>query len=186
MQIRRATRDDLPAILAISNWAAQHTPANFAIEPETPETWQSSWEATEAMYPWLVAAAGPEVIGFAKASPHRARCAYLHSAEVTVYVHRDHHRKGVGRALYAALMPVLQGQGYFTVTAGITLPNPASVRLHESFGFRQVGVFERIGYKFGRFHDVSYWQAFLQPANQEPKAIKPVECAYHDSDTITS
>lgn len=175
MLIRPAKREDVPAILAISNWAAVHTPANFAIEPETVESWIRSFDDTYRMHPWLAATdEGGQVIGFAKASPHRSRCAYAWSADLSVYVHPDHHGRGVGRALYARLIPILRKQGYVTLIAGITAPNPASERLHESVGFRSAGVFRRVGWKFGRWHDVGYWQCDLQDSSHVPGPIRPV------------
>ena len=176
MNIRPAHRDDVPAILEISNWAAIHTPANFAIEPETLDSWLQSFDQTHRMHPWLVAQEpGGAVAGFAKASPHRGRCAYAWSAEVSVYVHPHHHRKGIGTALYAELIPILKAQGYVTLIAGITLPNPASQKLHESFGFRRIGVFDRIGWKFGQWHDVGYWEMFLDSSGRAPGTIRSVE-----------
>jgi phosphinothricin acetyltransferase len=174
MRIRRAEPDDLPAVLGISNWAAEHTPANFAVEPETLETWRESHEATHETHPWLVADDDGVVVGFAKASPWKGRCAYAYAVEVTVYVHPDHHRRGLGTALYARLFPVLRRQGYRVALGGITLPNPASVRLHEAFGLRCTAVFKRIGWKFGRWHDVGYWEGLLQESDEPPTAIRPV------------
>jgi phosphinothricin acetyltransferase len=174
MNHRLANRDDVAAMLAISNWAALHTPANFAIEPETLEAWTRSWEETQRMYPWLVAMAGTDILGFAKASPHKSRCAYAWSAELSVYVHPNHHGKGVGRSLYDRLIPILKAQGYVTLLAGITTPNPASERLHTSVGFRRVGLFERVGWKFDQWHDVSYWQCNLRDDRMPPSPIQPV------------
>ena len=150
MHIRLAESADVPAILAISNWAAIHTPANFAVEPETLDTWQRSFAETREKYPWLVAVdANGGMTGFAKASPHKSRCAYAWSADVSVYVHPDHHRRGVGAALYGRLIPMLREQGFVTLIAGITVPNPASQSLHESCGFKRVGTYSKIGWKFG-------------------------------------
>src|SRR5690349_5862134 len=133
MHIRLARCSDVPAILEISNWAAINTPANFAVEPESIDQWTSSFDDTHRMYPWLVAENSGDIIGWAKASPHRGRCAYAWTAEVSVYVRNDHHGRGIGKALYAQLIPALKRQGYITLIAGITVPNPASQRLHESF-----------------------------------------------------
>jgi phosphinothricin acetyltransferase len=172
--LRLARPDDLPAILEISNWAAQNTAANFAVEPETLESWQRDWHETHERFPWLIATddAGA-VTGFAKASPWKGRCAYNWSAEVTVYVRPQDHGRGIGRALYGRLIPTLEAQGYRTLLAGITLPNPASVRLHESFGFKQVAAFEQVGFKFDRWHTVGYWELVLGDASP-PEGIKPV------------
>jgi len=174
MLIRFATPDDLPAILEISNWAALHTPANFAIEPESLADWSRSFEQTHRQFPWFVAIEDNLVVGFAKASPHRGRCAYGWTAEVSVYMHQEHHRRGIGTLLYRRLIPLLAHQGYATLLAGITLPNPASERLHEAFGFHSVGIFHRVGWKFSRWHDVGYWEAFLQPLDDSPRAIVSV------------
>ena len=112
-------------------------------------------------YPWLVFEADRQVLGYAYASSHRARKAYQWSVEVSVYVHETVRRCGVGRALYLSLFEVLRRQGYANAFAGITLPNPASLGLHESLGFTQIGVFSRIGYKFGQWHDVVWLQLRL-------------------------
>ncbi len=168
-EIRLADLDDLPAILAISNWAAINTAANFAIEPETLESWQAEWRETYELYPCFVAVDDYNtIVGFAKAAPWKGRCAYTYSAEVTVYVHPDHHGQGIGKALYGRLIPTLKAQGYHTLLAGITQPNEASVRLHESFGFHRVALFERVGWKFDQWHDVGYWELLLQEETARP------------------
>jgi phosphinothricin acetyltransferase len=174
MLIRLANNTDLAAILDISNWAALNTPANFAIDPETLKTWTQSFDQSHRMFPWLVAEREGVILGFAKASPHRGRCAYAWTAEVSVYVHPDHHGKGVGTHLYQRLISILKAQGYITLLAGITTPNLASERLHQSFGFHKIGVFERVGWKFNRWHDVGYWEAFLRQDELSPEPIQPV------------
>jgi len=170
LEIRLATFEDLPAILEISNWAAMNTTANFAIEPESLESWQETWNQTHEFYPYFVAE-DERIIGFAKASPWKGRCAYSHSAEVTVYVLPNHHRKGIGKALYEKLIATLKAQGYHTLLGGITQPNVASVKLHESLCFKRVALFERIGWKFDRWHDVGYWELVLQVGDEAPMPI---------------
>jgi L-amino acid N-acyltransferase YncA len=172
--IRLAEREDLPAIVAISNWAAVNTLANFATEPELEEKWVATWEATRAVHPWLVAVDGPRVVGFAKSGPHRARGAYAWSAEVSVYVESSMHGRGIGAALYGRFIPILREQGYVTLLAGITLPNPASTRLHEKVGFVHCGTYHRIGWKFGAWHDVGYWELHLSADGEAPRAVRPV------------
>ncbi|MCH8854278.1 MAG: N-acetyltransferase [Planctomycetes bacterium] len=172
MRIRLAKFDDLTAILAISNWAAINTAANFALEQESLESWQEEWRETHELYPYLVAVDDHNtIVGFTKATPWKGRCAYIYSAEVTVYVHPDHHGHGIGKALYGRLMPTLKAQGYHTLLAGITQPNEASVRLHESFGFHRVALFEQVGWKFDQWHDVGYWELLLQAETVRPKPI---------------
>jgi len=173
--IRLATADDLPCMLTISNWAALHTAANFAIEPETPDAWRADYHQTHEMFPWLVGTSDTgEVLGFARASPWKGRCAYAWTAETTVYVHPEHHGRGFGTKLYVRLVATLRAQGYRTVLGGITQPNPASVRLHESLGFRRVALLEQVGWKFDRWHDVGYWQLQLADDTDTPAPVRPV------------
>lgn len=177
MRIRLADEDDLPAILEIANWAARHTTANFATEPETPAHWRAMFDATSRMHPWLVAdepeSGESAVLGFSKASPWGGRCAYHWAAEVTVYVHPDHHRRGIGPALYGQLIETMQAQGYRSLLAGVTDPNPASVKLHERMGFHRAGVFRRVGWKFDQWLDVEYWQLLLDDEEESPSQPRP-------------
>ena len=173
--IHRAKRDNLPTILTISNHYAQTTPANFAVEPESLEQWQLDFDATHKHYPWLVAIGdGGAVVGFAKASPWKGRCAYAYSAEITVYLQPELRSRGFGRALYEKLFAVLRAQGYRTILAGITLPNEPSVRLHESMGMKRVALLERVGWKFDRWHDVGYWEAQLVDSDAPPTPMQLV------------
>jgi phosphinothricin acetyltransferase len=176
-RVRLASRDDVPRILEISNWAAIHTPANFASEPEPLNAWLETFDETCRLFPWLVAendGAVREVIGFAKAGPWKGRCAYNWSCETSVYIDPRFHRRGIGRALYNILFPILQAQGYCTALAGITVPNDGSVGLHEAFGMRRVALLERVGWKFDAWHDVGYWQCDLQQPGSRPGPIRPV------------
>jgi phosphinothricin acetyltransferase len=172
--VRRAVLDDLPAILEIANWATCHSAANFKTEPDKLDYWVGHWETQGEMCPWLVAEADGAVLGFAMAAPFNNRCGYAHTAEVSVYVEAGHFGRGVGKALYARLIPTLAEQGYRTAIGVIALPNPASVRLHEAFGFRKVGVLARVGWKLEQWHDVGYWQLMLRDDNRPPNRIKPV------------
>ncbi len=109
-------------------------------------------------YPWLVAEHDGALAGFAYAGAHRVRAAYRWAVEVSVYVGAGHRRQGVGRRLYEALLPLLERQGLTLAIAGITLPNEASVALHEAVGFEPVGVYRRVGFKAGDWRDVGWWQ----------------------------
>ena len=168
-----ATSDDIPAILAISNHYALATPANFAIEPEKLEQWQREFEGTCAKYPWFVATdESNTIIGFAKASPWQGRCAYAHSVMTSIYLAPTMHRRGIGRILYTTLLTTLERQGYRTLIGGITLPNPGSVGLHEALGYQKVAHFPRVGWKFGQWHDVGYWELELGNPADPPQPIK--------------
>lgn len=113
-------------------------------------------DAQRERYPWLVFEAAGRVAGYAYASAHRTRQAYQWSVDVSVYVDRPFHRRGIGRALYLALFDLLRRQRFVNAYAGITLPNESSVGLHESLGFGWVGVYRQVGFKFDRWHDVGW------------------------------
>ena len=113
-------------------------------------------------HPWLVAEVDREVAGYAYASRHHERASYRWAADATVYVSAAHQRHGIGRALYETLLDLLLRQGIYAVCAGITLPNDASVGLHESLGFEPVGVYRDIAFKFGTWWSVGWWQKTLR------------------------
>ncbi len=126
-----------------------------------------------ATHPYLVCELDGQVAGFAYGSPHRERAAYRWAADVSVYVDPAFHRRGVGRALYEALFERLRAQRFQIACAGITLPNDASVGLHESLGFEPVGVYRGIGWKAGAWRDVGWWQLRLLPPHDD--ATPPLE-----------
>ena len=111
--------------------------------------------------PWRVAVEGGEVVGYAGAAPHRSRAAYRWTVETSVYLAPRACGRGLGTALYASLLPELRGLGHVTALAGVTLPNPASVALHEAVGFRPVARFPHVGFKSGAWHDVGWWSLAL-------------------------
>jgi L-amino acid N-acyltransferase YncA len=143
--------------------------ASFEEEPPDAAEMQRRIEETSARYPWLVAERDGAVAGYAYGTVHRTRRAYRWVVEVTVYVDQARQRSGVGRGLYEALLPLLARQRLQVAVAGITLPNDASVALHESVGFQPVGVYRDFGYKFGAWHDVGWWQARLAPVTASPQ-----------------
>ena len=126
-------------------------------------------------YPWLVAASkSGDVLGYAYAAKHRERAAYRWSVDFTAYLAPEAKRRGIGTELYRALTKLCRSLGYYRAFAGITLPNEASVRLHERIGFRPVGVYRRVGFKLGKWHDVGWWSIDLLPegdAPSEPRSI---------------
>jgi phosphinothricin acetyltransferase len=128
-----------------------------------------------ATHAWIVADLDRGPAGFAYASPHRSRSAYRWAADVSIYVDPRYHRRGLGRTLYEALFDLLRRQGLFVACAGITLPNDASVGLHEALGFTRVGVYGGIGFKHGSWRDVGWWQLTLAepPDGPPPEPLGP-------------
>ena len=118
-------------------------------------------ESVDNGLPWLVAEIDGAVAGFACASKWKGRCAYRYSLESTVYLDPELTGRGLGTELYAALIDAIRALGMHAVIGGISLPNPASVALHEKLGFRKTGQFIEVGYKFDRWVDVGYWQLVL-------------------------
>jgi phosphinothricin acetyltransferase len=121
-----------------------------------------------AGYDWLVAEEGDAVVGYAYATQHRARAAYRWAVDVSAYVGSGHRRRGVARDLYEALFQRLRERGYRVACAGVSLPNDASVGLHRAMGFEEVGIYRRIGWKLGRWHDVMWLQLDLAPEAPDP------------------
>jgi phosphinothricin acetyltransferase len=122
-----------------------------------------------ARYPWLVAERDGALLGYAYAGEHRRRPAYQWSVDVTIYVRPENHRQGVGRRLYMELFELLGKRGFYRAFAGITLPNPSSVGLHEALGFVPIGVYHNVGYKLGAWRDVGWWELALRPALPDPE-----------------
>lgn len=159
--IRLATPADAEGIQAIYAPIVRDTIVSFELEPPSVEEMRSRIVATLERFPWLVCGDGGVVAGYAYASAHRTRAAYQWAVDVSVYNHEAYRGRGVGRALYTALLAILRAQGFQQACAGIALPNEASVGLHEAMGFLPVGVYEDIGYKLGAWHPVGWWQAGL-------------------------
>jgi phosphinothricin acetyltransferase len=166
--IRSASVADAAAIAAIYAPCCTNSAISFEEVPPSIEEMSLRIAATLERYPWLVFDRDREILGYAYAHSHRVRPAYRWTAEVSCYVRHDHHRRGIGRLLYAALFEMLIELGYYRAVAGVTLPNSASVALHESLGFTPVGVYHRIGYKLGEWHDTGWWEKELQPARLNP------------------
>ena len=166
--IRVARPEDAAAILAIYAPIVRETAMSFEVEPPSQGAMQERIATTLRQYPWLVCAQQGDVRGYVYASAHRARAAYQWSVDVTVYIQAQARRTGIGRALYHALFALLLLQGFPQGFAGMTLPNSASVGLHEALGFQPVGLYRAVGYKLGAWHDVGWWQRAFQPRPSLP------------------
>lgn len=148
--------------------------ASFEEVPPDATAFAVQIEQLSASHAFLVCERDGRVAGYAYAGPHRMRAAYRWAADVSVYVHADFHRSGVGRELYRELFERLRAQGIRVLGAGITLPNDGSVGLHESFGFEPVGVWRAIGWKAGAWRDVGWWRLQLAPQD-EADGTEPAE-----------
>ena len=172
--IRLASVDDAEEIQAIYEPHVRDSAVSFELTPPSAETIEQRIHDTIESHPWLVCERDSEVAGYAYAGPHRSREAYQWAVESSVYVHQDHQRAGVARGLYESLFEVLKLQGFQNVYAGTTLPNPASERFHEAMGFKSIGVYEKVGYKNGDWHDVKWSQRSLgerDPAPESPLTL---------------
>lgn len=167
--IRMADPNDAAAVAAV--YQPYVTDAVTSFETDAPDAAEMAARIEKVLVhaPWLVSTdGGGAVTGYAYASRHRDRAAYQWSVDVAVYIHAAHHRRGIGRALYEKLFALLKLQGFFVAHAGVTLPNAASVGLHESLGFVPVGVYPAVGWKFGAWLDVGWWRLPLRELVPDP------------------
>ncbi|MCP9292556.1 arsinothricin resistance N-acetyltransferase ArsN1 family B [Gracilimonas sediminicola] len=162
MMIRPVQPKDIPDIKNIYNYYIRETSVTFEEAEITENDIQSRIQKVEsAGLPWLVAEYQNEIAGYAYATKWKERSAYRHSVEISVYVDHNRHGNGWGTKLYQALFTELQKKDIHLAIAGITLPNDASIALHEKFGMEKVAHFKEIGFKFGQWLDVGYWQKRL-------------------------
>jgi len=173
-RIRVATAADADQIQAIYAPIVLDTTISFEDEPPTVDEIARRIAGTLPTHPYLVCEENGRVLGYIYASVFRARAAYRWSVETTVYVDGRTHRRGVGRALYQALLPILRRQGFHGAFAGIALPNANSVGLHEALGFRPVGVYQDVGFKHWQWRDVGWWRLGLSDG---PPAAEPLSFA---------
>ncbi len=161
--LRDATVTDAPAIAEIYNHYFVNTTATFEEEPLQAAQMQSRiQQVQDSDLPWIVSVDEKgNILGYAYATKWKARQAYRYSVEITVYLSPNSFGKGMGTLLYQHLFQQLKQRSIHTVIAGITLPNPASIGLHEKLGMTKVAHFNQVGYKFEQWLDVGYWQGML-------------------------
>jgi phosphinothricin acetyltransferase len=179
--IRLADGHDAGAIAAIYAPHCENSPVSFELSAPSAAEMSHRIQQITALWPWLVLEDGGQVAGYAYAVRHRERAAYCWAVDTAIYVGDQFKRRGVGRALYATLFDVLRAQGYFKACAGITLPNPGSVGLHEAVGFKPVGVYRGIGFKLGSWHDVAWYEADIQPEAANPPPPAPLATVFDSS-----
>lgn len=166
--LRLAHPDDASQVEAIYAPVVRDTAISFEVDPPGVAEIRQHIEATLRRFPWLVCERDGVVAGYAYAGMHRTRPAYQWSVDVSVYVGEHARRQGVGRRLHVALLALLAAQGFVNAFAGITMPNIASVGLHEALGFTHIGLYRAVGFKLGVWHDVGWWQRRLQQAPAPP------------------
>jgi L-amino acid N-acyltransferase YncA len=159
--IRPVEPEDAAALCALYNHYIESSIVTFEEEPVSVEAFRERIESITASYPWLVYEANGDIAGYVYASAWKARRAYRHAAESTVYLTPSHQGKGVGTTLYEHLIADLKARSVHCLMAGIALPNDASVALHEKIGFTKVANFREVGRKFDRWIDVAYWELIL-------------------------
>lgn len=172
VDVRAATRADAVAIREIYAPVVTGSATSFEVSPPDADEIVRRMLCTPRL-PWLVATRGEPVVGYAYASVHRARHAYRWSVECSVFLREAERGRGTGRRLYQRLFAELEDLGYVSVFAGVVLPNPASVGLHEAMGFEPIGVFDRVGFKHGAWRDVGWWQLSLARSSGRPADPRP-------------
>jgi L-amino acid N-acyltransferase YncA len=168
LKIRLITPADAASTLEIYRPYVQNTIISFEYQPPTIQEWEDRIDTYTADYPWLICEYNSEIIGYAYGCRHRYRTAYCWSAESSVYLLEKFQRLGIAGALYRALFAILKLQGYINVYAGVGLPNVKSEKFHEALGFYDVGIFKKIGFKLGGWHDTRWFQLHLAEHPENP------------------
>jgi L-amino acid N-acyltransferase YncA len=166
--IREITLADAAEALEVYRPYVEKTAYTFEYVPPTVEQFTEKIKTITAQYPWLVCEYNGKIVGYAYGSTHRARTAYQWSPESTIYISEDFHGLGIARILYEALFDVLRMQGFKNVYAGVLMTNENSCKMHLALGFYEIGVFRRVGYKLGKWHDNLWLQLHLAEHIDEP------------------
>ena len=159
--IRAVNIEDAQKIAEIYNYYVLNSCVTFEELALSTEEMRGRIEATHLKFPWLVFEKDNKILGYAYASSWKPRSAYKHTVESTVYLNKDATKNGIGSLLYAALIEQLTDLGFHAVIGGISLPNDASIALHEKFGFEKIAQFKEVGYKFNKWIDVGYWELLI-------------------------
>lgn len=172
--IRSATPEDTTKMLHIYTPFVRDTAVTFEVIPPTPDEFRERVLNIQQSFPWLVCMYDGILAGYAYAASHRSRIAYQWTKELSVYIDPDYRKMRIATGLYTSLIEIIKIQGIMTCLAGITLPNLASVAFHEKMGFTKVGVYHKVGYKYGLYRDAGWWELFIQVTGYIPGKIIPV------------
>ena len=170
--IRTIEERDFLEVLNIYKPFVTDTVTTFETEVPTIKDFGYRIIETIKKYPWLVLEEKGKVIGYAYASEHRSRCSYQWSCECSIYMAPEARGKGFGKKLYLELFKILKAQGFIHVLAGAALPNEASIAIHKSLGFEEIGTYKKIGFKHNRWID-TYWMQLELNQISEPKELIP-------------
>ena len=163
MEFRSVETSDSFQITEIYNHFIATSHATFELEPiDVAEMEKRIHETLEAGYPFLICESDSGIVGYAYGRKFRPRRAYQHSLEITIYIKPGYERRRIGSQLYENLIAAIKKGDFHSIIAGISLPNDASISLHEKFGFEKVAHFREVGFKFDRWIDVGYWQMILR------------------------
>ena len=162
MKIRRAKQEDAEAILAVYAPYVEETTITFETQVPSLEDFQVRMAAIMEKFPYLVAEADGQILGYAYAHTYYARDAYDWTLELSIYVDRHGRQAGIGKALYDVLEEKLSKQNVVNLLACISLPNAPSIRFHQKRGFEQIGHFKKVGFKFGLWRDIVWMQKRLR------------------------
>jgi len=168
---RIATVEDAAEILSIYRPYVEQTPISFECEAPTLDEFSARIAGIVKDYPYLVAVVDGAIAGFCYAAPAFERAAFGWDADISVYLHKDYHRRGIGEALYHAVHDLLRLQGYYTVYALITGGNTGSIAFHTAMGYREVGCLPKTGFKLGAWQDLVWMEKELKTREGAPKPI---------------
>jgi len=172
--IRLVTASDSEGILKIYAPYIRDTAISFETEVPTISEFSARIETIAKQYPFLVYEVDDEIVGYAYASRHRERAAYLYCVDVSIYVLPEHHGSGIAYKLYDCLLILLKELGYCNAYAGCVVPNAKSIKFHTKFGFTLIGTYRKTGYKFGQWHDVTWLEKTLTKHSEKPAKIKAI------------
>lgn len=173
--IRMAMLSDAEAILAIYNPYVRETAITFEFDPVPLDIFKERMKKVQAQFPWLVCEQEGRVVGYAYCSQYKERAAFAWDCECTVYLIEEAHRQGIATALYTKLFELVKEQGYYNVYALITFLNDSSVVLHRKFGFTEVGIYQKTGYKMGKWWDLLVMEKRLRTFEEIPKKPRSIQ-----------
>ncbi len=176
--IRFVEKKDAQALTSIYNYYVKHTVVTFDYDPITIKEMEDKIETIGSKYPFFVVEINEKIVGYAYGSRFRTKAAYDWAVETTVYIDQEYCSKGIGKALYKELLSALKLQGYVVIYACVTVPNPASDKLHARLGFEEIGIFKASGYKFNAWQDIRWYQTLLHDDITEIKQIDIVKEKY--------